>query len=315
MDNYKIKVKDGAESKEAQELFFELGYGWNNSSLGGKSGIKYTDEPALYATAISISFCGDMDHFHKFNAKELTLPQLRDLVAQSKPNVREYLDPNDNYKLCLIDPSDAAHWMIEVPEGAEAYFKYGDGALFVKFPPDWESSNFCDGEWIESAHWSREDILGDKKGRLLWSRQPIQDPTLISGADALRALADGKEVDACVTLRPSTEEWHWFDAKNLTVKEIEGEETMGLPDGSDIRKIVFRLKPRTIKLVLEIPAPFEPKEGDIYYFINSSNLKGYGFNKFSNDGDDECLTFYGAWRTEEEIKQVVEQLRKIRGAS
>ena len=71
----------------------------------------------------------------------------------------------------------------------------------------------------------------------------------------------------------------------------------------------FRIKPRTIKLSLEIPAPFEPKVGDIYYFINSSNLKGYGFNKFSNDGDDECLTFYGAWRTEEEIKQVVAALR------
>ena len=26
MDNYKIKVNDEAESKEAQELFFELGY-------------------------------------------------------------------------------------------------------------------------------------------------------------------------------------------------------------------------------------------------------------------------------------------------
>ena len=26
--NYKIRVKNEAESKEAQELFFELGYGW-----------------------------------------------------------------------------------------------------------------------------------------------------------------------------------------------------------------------------------------------------------------------------------------------
>ena len=61
-----------------------------------------------------------------------------------------------------------------------------------------------------------------------------------------------------------------------------------------------------------MPDPFEPKIGEIYYFINSSNLKGYGFNKFSNDGDDECLTFYGAWRTEEDVKKVVEQLRKLK---
>lgn len=31
MDNYKIKVKDEAESKEAQELFFDLGYRWNHN--------------------------------------------------------------------------------------------------------------------------------------------------------------------------------------------------------------------------------------------------------------------------------------------
>ena len=28
MDKYKIRVNDEAESKEAQELFFELGYRW-----------------------------------------------------------------------------------------------------------------------------------------------------------------------------------------------------------------------------------------------------------------------------------------------
>lgn len=28
MDNYKIKVKDEAESKEAQELFEQLGFKW-----------------------------------------------------------------------------------------------------------------------------------------------------------------------------------------------------------------------------------------------------------------------------------------------
>lgn len=121
--------------------------------------------------------------------------------------------------------------------------------------------------------------------------EKLNEQGLISGADALRALADGKEV-----------EFFYRD-----VWDSIGE--MIVIDHFTNDKFQFRLKPRTVKIELEIPAPFEPKDGDIYYFINSSNLKGYGFNKFSNDGDDECLTFYGAWRTEEEIKQVVAALR------
>lgn len=227
--------------------------------------------------------------------KELTLPQLRDLVAQIKSKVREYLDPNDNYKFCLINPSDAAHWMIEVPEGAEAYFKYGDGTFFVKFPPDWESSNFCDGEWIESAHWSREDILGDMKGRLLWSRQPTQEQGLISGADALRALADGKEVEF-----NSQDKW-------LDIRKYPWDLNIILNNPNGIK---FRLKPRTIKLSLEIPAPFEPKEGEKYWHLYAECKSGYDFEHYGNGDDWSNL---GAWRTEEEIKQVVAALRRIKG--
>lgn len=117
---------------------------------------------------------------------------------------------------------------------------------------------------------------------------------LISGKEALIALANGEEV----------ENWNgnvWW--------AVESNWQIGAFTKTD-RK--FRLKPRTISINgIEVPAPFEPKDGDIYYFITSSNLKGYGFNKFSNDGDDECLTFYGAWRIEEEIKQVVGALRSV----
>lgn len=124
---------------------------------------------------------------------------------------------------------------------------------------------------------------------------PIHKETeqgLISGADALRALADGDQVQWMTgdVFQDVNDEWQIREFSHPSFK--------------------FRLKPRTIKLELEIPAPFEPKVGDIYYYINSSNLKGYGFTKFANDGDDECLTFYGAWRSESEIKKVVAALRR-----
>lgn len=78
MNNCKIRVNNEAESREAQELFFELGYRWNGcgseySRIGNYTFITaYPDEMLL-----RMGWGGDTN-------KELTLPQLRELVAQSK---------------------------------------------------------------------------------------------------------------------------------------------------------------------------------------------------------------------------------------
>lgn len=134
---------------------------------------------------------------------------------------------------------------------------------------------------------------------------------LISGKEALIALVDGTNVEACVTIRPVETEWHWFNAKNLSFSEIESEETMGLPDGSDIRKIVFRLNPRTITLNgIEVPAPFEPKENCIVFIFDDGKTNHYRSYAYEVDGDKRN-PFMGMWRTEEEIKQVVAALRKV----
>ena len=136
---------------------------------------------------------------------------------------------------------------------------------------------------------------------------------LISGKEALIALASGERIEACVTHRLKKDEWHWFDAKSLTVNEIEVMETVGNPDGSNILAIAFRLKPHTITLNgIEVPAPFEPKEGDIFYILSTSYECGYvEILYYRNDKQGNMLAQFGAWRTEDEIKQVVAALRKI----
>ena len=71
----------------------------------------------------------------------------------------------------------------------------------------------------------------------------------------------------------------------------------------------FRLKPKTITLNgVEIPAPFEPKEGDRVWFICDDADLGYA--KSEAYGCD-IKSFYGWWRTESEIKQVVAALRSV----
>ncbi|MFX8133623.1 hypothetical protein ABTK90_19625, partial [Acinetobacter baumannii] len=72
--------------------------------------------------------------------------------------------------------------------------------------------------------------------------------------------------------------------------------------------------PQTIKLELELPKPFEPEEDCHVYILDDGKTDGYRRYSYEVHGD-KGNTFIGIWRTEEEIKQVVEQLRKIRGAS
>ncbi|MDC5507951.1 hypothetical protein OHX03_19610 [Acinetobacter baumannii] len=127
-----------------------------------------------------------------------------------------------------------------------------------------------------------------------------KDPALISGADAFTYLIGGSN-DVQTKLN-DTEKWR-------DVPTGMSWAAFANPD----RK--FRLKPQTIKLELELPKPFEPQVGEEYFYINSGRESG--FAKKLHDGKklDNMATQFGAYRTEDEIKQVVEQLRKIRGTN
>ncbi|MDC5434173.1 hypothetical protein NRA52_12160 [Acinetobacter baumannii] len=281
MDNYKIKVKDEAESKEAQELLKQLGF--------QEEGLTDIDLPCYLATWDG----GYADYYidslsERKKREELTLPQLRDLVAQSKSNLREYLDSNDNYKLCLINPSEAAHWMIEVPEGADCLMQWPTGhKVFYrgKFAKSWNSA------YREWQFVSGDD--GIDQSSTLWKRA-TQDPALISGAEAKLAWAKGEIVEY---FRKSRDEWF----------EVKGNTFVSVFDTAE----KLRIKPQTIKLELELPKPFEPKVGEEVWFISDDH--GCGYSRYEH-GEHSTYVF-GCWSTEAEVKQVVEQLRKIRGTN
>lgn len=197
MNNYKIKVNNESESREAQELFFELGYKFEFSAdfQSFKQSEAFSFPYFVQATEFGqiIFAIGQLE-----KAKELTLHQLRYLVAQIK-----------------------------------------------------------------------------------------NEQGLISGADALRALADGKEVERKLGIG-------WCnDVKKMPAETI-------LHGVSELR-----LKPRTITLNVEIPAPFEPKEGDMVWCLDGNTLNGYK-KVICDDFIDSGIGF---WRNEEEIRQVVAALR------
>lgn len=121
---------------------------------------------------------------------------------------------------------------------------------------------------------------------------------LISGKEALIALANGEEVEYWCETDPSIQK-RWTLIKNHNEYKL----SYFLEDKP---RFEFRLKPRTITINgIEVPAPFEPKKGEAFYHITPSQDKGYFYNT------NECFHQFGAWRTEEEIKQVVAALRSV----
>ncbi|HGW3602051.1 TPA: hypothetical protein ACNIBD_003770 [Acinetobacter nosocomialis] len=196
--------------------------------------------------------------------KELTLPQLRDLVVLKRNDVK-----------------DATHR----DKRDESIYLTSDKVIYY-----WQ------GEWCKSAINKSNDYENYIANSLTPITQP-QAPALISGADVLRALADGKEVEGF-----SEENEEWIPIVYFSVQEVVN----GL--------YKFRLKPQTIKVELELPKPFEPEEDCHVYILDDGKTDGYRRYSYEVHGD-KGNTFIGIWRTEEEIKQVVEQLRKIRGTN
>lgn len=83
MEDLKIRVNSEAESKEAQELFFELGGKW----CAGGCDIKHTNEPYFYLENGLVLYGCLAETFITEKHKEITLPELRDMVVLKRNDV------------------------------------------------------------------------------------------------------------------------------------------------------------------------------------------------------------------------------------
>lgn len=125
---------------------------------------------------------------------------------------------------------------------------------------------------------------------------------LISGKEALIALANGEEVLYIGKSYEGKPDSSWGYAKEVEVEDFL----------NDVWS--FKLKPRTITINgIEVPAPFKPKEGETYWCFSTQTVLGYGHNVYESERADRRFINMGAWRTEEEIKQVVAALRCVFG--
>lgn len=275
MDNYKIKVKGELDISKATLALNSLGYVLGNLPKDSIHVIyAMADKTVQYVTY------DDGYDYHGIEAKDLTVDQLKDKAVLHRNN------PNDgNYSLFISEP-----------QGHLNLYKTSEDVFYV----------FCNRLKI----WDKSRAVNINTEGLV-KKGEEKDPALISGAEALRALADGKDVQVSTEFTRSS--WH-DDTATYTAKEILAEETAETDDYNSM-KLFFRLKPQTIKVELELPKPFEPKDGETYYYLKPSNAWGFGCGEWGDDSMQNEYIQYGAWPTKEDVLKVVEQLRKIRGAS
>lgn len=160
---YKIKLADEAESKEAQELLFELGYKWDSC---GKV-LSYLDAKHLIAETDGILLRVHNDNMEFYNRdanQEITLPQLRDLVV-----------------LHLNDVGDATH--TNKNNDGEFLFKSSDNKLYY--------FNTILSQW--QAMWGAEPDNAINECAVLIAKQKEQPQ--MTWQDAFQAMIDGKDVE------------------------------------------------------------------------------------------------------------------------
>lgn len=137
----------------------------------------------------------------------------------------------------------------------------------------------------------------------------VNEGKLISGKEALIALANGESV------QKKSDSWGgdcWLD---ISKKEPFNLDCFLSGLNRHGETIKFRLKPRTITINgIEVPAPFEPKDGDKFFYLNDGEEVGYIVCTHDWGFDPSELNF-GAWRTEEEVQQVIAALRQVFGGS
>ncbi len=114
---------------------------------------------------------------------------------------------------------------------------------------------------------------------------------LISGKEALIALANGEEVEL-----QATGDMKWYNSTQWTVRELL------------CFKGKFRLKPRIITINgIEVPKNIKKHDkDDVVWVINTSCENWYDWI-YGSDCDSSTLY----WETEQEVKQVIKALRSI----
>lgn len=180
MQNYKIKVANEAESKEAQELLFELGYEWRNN---GKEYYKILEDHFIVTFSDKVILQAFLDYYNMDydEHQEITLPQLRDLVILQKNDLSGSTHQDQNgfqwiklgdsyYQWNIPDGSNEPRWIKTNPEGNTLLSRAETGVAwqdaFRALSEEKEVKGFVGKTWININKLTVECIKNAKAFRL-----------------------------------------------------------------------------------------------------------------------------------------------------
>lgn len=167
MENLKIQVNNEAESREVQELFFELGAKWGHCGRD----LAHLDAKYFHTDCMEIICTDDYEIFVEWDGKETTLAELRDMV---KP-MKEYLNKTTHeYNLAHTKPD--GEWVC-IPEGAEALTSDEEGKILIFWKDGFNFVVGLDDQWFETVTSFKEFLLDYPKCFALWQR-PAQPEAL-----------------------------------------------------------------------------------------------------------------------------------------
>lgn len=215
--------------------------------------------------------------------------------------MKEYLVKRINGDYDVVDHHSGfdVSDLIEIPSGAEVYMKGNLYNFFGKYEYKALMVTNKEGIWVKSIY----ESLTEHNKPILWERKvETKTENLISGKEALIAIANGQEVLTFDT-RDSFKSLGWFNAFGLETNLFLGD-----------TYYKFKLKPQIIEANLKLPAPFTPKDGEWCYVTDCGRELGYYAFKFNPHCKNHINYIqFGAYRTEDEIKQVVEAYRGVKG--
>jgi len=156
LEDYKVLASNEAESKEVQELFSKLGYNLVNN-IACENGFFVA---SLYSSGINFDYWADV--------KELTIQQLRDLVAAKTkriPYLVKTIDKWEEQQLTSDTPESAT--CLRIPDGADNAFLYKTGIVeFFKsdFSECYHGDRF---KWFDCSKAPKFYTLGS----IIWKHQ------------------------------------------------------------------------------------------------------------------------------------------------
>lgn len=265
-ENLKIKVKDGNQ-KEITKLVNSLGVTKNH--LLEKRG-------DLYGILSGVLFMCTYDHeiFDLFDAKEITLPELRELARP-----KEYL--NDKFELVVTNqPMDG--WIL-VPDEATFATSYTHNpdypVLFWReIGGKYETFNSFK-IWIEARYGLDAFLKGWEKS-ILWQRNPKE--TTMNTEKKGRFLH---------------QEWYEAFGRGEDVQfdlEIGGDGFDDVTDSYNIRifndeTYIFRLKPQTMRIgthTINKPISVKPNVGTFVFVSDATHEDKYFSNRWADSMTD-----------------------------